>query len=250
MTSRVLFYVLLVFVIGLVVPMQTIQFTTQESVQEEKLPTGDNGKRIKMIRKYIGEAGKLYKDGDYNAAGKKISSAQKLLERAIANGREDYRGILEKEYRRVAKAHELLSSKSVSLSELRPMPEKLGVDPGMAKSGDASAAADSEDVVSFKSDVAPLLVKHCGTCHVKGSRGEFSMRTFDDLMKHSGGDAVVPGKPDQSEVIALIEDGSMPPRKKVPTKELKLIRKWIEQGAKFDSDDENKSLDISKIRDK
>ena len=129
MMTRALVYVFMIFMVGFASPL----LVQQETVQEEKLPAGDNGKRIKMIRKYIGDAGQLYKSADYAKAGKKILAAQSLLERAIANGSEEYRSVIEKEYKRVAKAHKLLSSKSVTLTELKPMPEKLGFDSSMTE---------------------------------------------------------------------------------------------------------------------
>ena len=87
--------------------------------------------------------------------------------------------------------------------------------------------------VSFQNNVAPILVAHCGRCHVRGRRGQFSAATFTSLM-NSG--HVDPGKPKVSRLIEVIEDGDMPPGGSLLPKELEVLKQWIAQGAKTDAD--------------
>ena len=95
--------------------------------------------------------------------------------------------------------------------------------------------------VSFSRDIRPLLNEHCMDCHggVKQA-GDLSFKyrskVFDPAK--SGAIAVVPGRPDESELIARIiaqdEDDIMPPPDAESTlseQEIQMFRQWIQQGA-------------------
>lgn len=94
----------------------------------------------------------------------------------------------------------------------------------------------ASDVVSFTKQVAPLLVRRCGRCHVRDSKGDFEMPTYAALMKGSeNGLVIVAEKPDESTLIQLVEDGDMPPKGgPIPAKDIKVLKDWVAQGAKFD----------------
>jgi mono/diheme cytochrome c family protein len=117
-----------------------------------------------------------------------------------------------------------------------------------AKLADAKPQAGSKPVaatkpVSFKADVAPILVQHCLACHGPSDpKGEYQLQTFERLTKAgaSGLDPVVAGKPDDGELLRLLtsddKDERMPkdgdPLKK---EQIDVIRRWIVEGAKFDA---------------
>lgn len=219
----------------------------------------DNARRIKKIQEYVTQAGSLYKKELFEDSGNKIKSAQRLLETAFEVGDESDREILETEYNRIAKAHELLAKQGIELPELMAFPETIGssadsgdksdVDDPAEDTGDdapmdddAAGSSDGE-TVSFKTQIVPLLVQHCGNCHVTGTKGRFNMGTYEKLLAGSKGKAMVPGKPEESLLVTLIEDGSMPkfPRgqqaEEFPAADLELIKTWILQGGEFDGDD-------------
>ncbi len=218
----------------------------------------DNTQRIEKVREYVTQAGSLFKNELFEESGKRIKSAQSLIQRAFDAGTETDREALETEYRRIAKAHELLAGKGIELPELMAFPETFGSadEPGIDdRSGtDASTKENSdldgdspdstdEQTVSFKEQIAPLFVQHCGNCHVSGSKGKFNMGTFEKLLAGAKGKAIVPGKPDESRIVELIETGEMPPagrgaaRSEFPGADLELIKSWILQGSKFDGED-------------
>lgn len=97
--------------------------------------------------------------------------------------------------------------------------------------------------VSFKNDVAPLLVQNCLACHgANDPRGEYQLHTFEKLLTAgaSATDAVVPGKPDDSELLRLIasdDKGERMPKDgdAMPKEQVDLIRRWIAEGAKYDA---------------
>ena len=97
--------------------------------------------------------------------------------------------------------------------------------------------------VSYKADVAPILEKHCQSCHTPGQPGYvasgFDLGGYDTLMKGTRyGPVVLPGDPLTSVLVMLIE-GRVDPSIKMPhggqnpmtDEEIKTIRLWVEQGA-------------------
>ena len=98
--------------------------------------------------------------------------------------------------------------------------------------------------IRFNRDVRPIFLKHCTACHggVKEAGG-ISMIFRDMLLieGESGKIAVVPGKPDDSEMIKRVKhtdpDEIMPKPKHGPplaTEEIAVLEKWISQGAKWE----------------
>lgn len=94
---------------------------------------------------------------------------------------------------------------------------------------------------SFSKDIKPFLEKYCLECHKgKGGKAGLDVSTYDSFKK--GGisfPGFVPGKPNESFALELVEGRSiplMPPKKsKQPTAEEKLkLRAWIAAGAKND----------------
>ncbi len=103
-----------------------------------------------------------------------------------------------------------------------------------------SAAADDVD---FNRDVRPILADNCFVCHgFDESSRDAGLRldSFEGATSDLGGyAAIVPGKPDESELIGRIttdvEDELMPPvdshRKRLSPDQVSILRKWIAGGA-------------------
>jgi mono/diheme cytochrome c family protein len=94
--------------------------------------------------------------------------------------------------------------------------------------------------ISFVRQVAPLLVGKCGDCHVRANKGRFSMQNYPALMRGAKDGVVLsPGKGEGSRIVDVIESGDMPRGggAKVTPEELKMLTKWIDEGAKFDGTD-------------
>jgi hypothetical protein len=106
------------------------------------------------------------------------------------------------------------------------------------------------DAVSFRRDVAPILVKQCQGCHgPEKSKGGYRLDSFDRLTR--GGESktppIVAGQPGKSNLLRLIstddEDDRMPQKADpLPAAQVALVRRWIEEGAKFDGSDAGASL--------
>src|SRR5262245_49727018 len=110
------------------------------------------------------------------------------------------------------------------------------------KASDASAAA-----IDFSRQIRPILSDNCFACHGpdEGARkAKLRLDNREGALKggKSGDPAVVPGKPDESELIkritALDEDDLMPPpksKKQLSAAQIDLLKRWVAEGAAWPS---------------
>ena len=107
------------------------------------------------------------------------------------------------------------------------------------------AADDARDVAHlkfFEMHVRPLLAQHCLECHsAESQKGMLRLDSRAAMLK--GGEsedaAIVPGKPEESQLISALryESFEMPPKGKLPEKDIAVLVKWIELGAPWPGDD-------------
>ena len=120
---------------------------------------------------------------------------------------------------------------------LIPMPPKatlfLGVFVG---------ALCSAEPINFSRQIRPILSENCIACHgpdEKARKGKLRLDDEQDAKRDRKGDFVIlPGKPEQSDLIKRIEstdpDDVMPPPKQhktIPAAQVALLKEWIRQGA-------------------
>ena len=113
----------------------------------------------------------------------------------------------------------------------------------------AKAKKEKETLISYNRDIRPVLSDKCFSCHgpdiskVKaGLRLDLPSSAFAELEKNKGHFAIVPGNPDKSELIKRVSSNDPAIMMPVPeshlarltTDEIKLFKKWIEQGAKYE----------------
>ena len=95
--------------------------------------------------------------------------------------------------------------------------------------------------VSFNDDVRPILSDTCFACHgpdSKNNKGDLRLDTFEGAIKDG---AIVPGKPEESELIKRVT--AHDPEQYMPTPKSKLerltesdvdvLRQWIKEGAEY-----------------
>ena len=95
--------------------------------------------------------------------------------------------------------------------------------------------------ISYNRDIRPILSDKCFHCHgpdQKTRKGKFRLDVRDDAVAKG---AIVPGKPQESELINRIfnsnEDDLMPPKdqhKPLTPEQKELLRRWIAAGAKYE----------------
>jgi len=105
------------------------------------------------------------------------------------------------------------------------------------------AADHPADTVVFNRDIRPIMSDTCFHCHgfdAKARKGGLRLDIRDEALKagKSGALAIVPGKPDESEVIKRLftkdEEDLMPQKeshKTLTAAQKELFRRWIAQGA-------------------
>src|SRR5215831_18288394 len=100
----------------------------------------------------------------------------------------------------------------------------------------------SDDEVHFSRDVRPILNQNCMSCHggVRQKNGvSFLFREEALGTGKSGKRTIVPGKPDESELIARVT--SSDPEARMPyhaaplsPQQIEVLRRWIKEGAKWE----------------
>lgn len=114
----------------------------------------------------------------------------------------------------------------------------LALSPNVIADGHATVSK-----VSFHSEIVPLLKRSCQGCHHPGDpNGDLIVTTYEDLKRGGmAGDAIVPGKPDESLLIELIsgDEPAMPQNMEpLSSEDVELFRRWILEGAHDDTPDE------------
>jgi WD40 repeat protein/mono/diheme cytochrome c family protein len=114
----------------------------------------------------------------------------------------------------------------------------------LARAADDPKPADSSEPVSFHRQVRPILQANCQGCHQPAKAGgAYVMTDFERLTKggESGEPAVVPGKPDESQLLAQVvpdADGkALMPKDKpaLSPADIDILRRWIAEGAQDDT---------------
>jgi mono/diheme cytochrome c family protein len=104
-----------------------------------------------------------------------------------------------------------------------------------------AAPAEGAAEVDFNRDVLPILAANCFACHGPDAEKRKADLRLDVRTGAVGkGGVIVPGKPEQSELIdrltAADAEGRMPPPKAGPRltpEQVKVLRAWVEQGAQY-----------------
>lgn len=100
----------------------------------------------------------------------------------------------------------------------------------------------SADEVHFSRDIRPILNQNCMPCHggVRQKNGvSFLFREEALGTGKSGKRTIVPGKPDESELIARVTSSDVETRMPyhappLSQQQIELLRRWIKQGAKWE----------------
>lgn len=112
-----------------------------------------------------------------------------------------------------------------------------------AASENAGATSDFEGI-GFNRDVRPILADHCLTCHGADAQTREADLRLDDaelmFAPRDGALILVPGRPEESELIRRITSGDqtdrMPPGDHDPLSplEIELLSAWISEGANYE----------------
>lgn len=125
------------------------------------------------------------------------------------------------------------------------VPQSAAGNPKAQPASESKARPASEPKVDFSHDIRPILAAKCFACHGpdKESReAGLELNRRDQAIREleSGATAIVPGKSNQSELIARVlekdEDMRMPPPDagdRLKPQQIEQLRRWIDQGADY-----------------
>jgi len=111
--------------------------------------------------------------------------------------------------------------------------------------GASLGAAAATSAPQYNRDIKPILSDHCFACHGqddKARKAKLRLDTREGALKggKSGDAAIVPGKAEESELIARItthdEDDLMPPpdeKKPLTPEQIEMLKRWIQSGAEY-----------------
>jgi len=110
----------------------------------------------------------------------------------------------------------------------------------------AAPATPGDGSLSFKSDIAPILVANCRGCHTGNGaglrNGKLDMTTFEKLMAGGKrGKDIAPGDPESSHLVLMIrgdENPKMPPnngQRGFAEEAAQKVELWVKQGARLDA---------------
>ena len=190
-----------------------------------QIPTAKQKQSLNRIKTKIDRAGKQFNAKNFRASRDYIDQAIKQLDSLAPEAGPELIELIKPEYRRLTKAHQLLTAAGQKPKELKAFPRPV---------------TEKSQLISFKKSVAPILVAKCGNCHVNRAQGNFSTATFEALEQST---MLAYGLPDDSRLIQVIESGEMPKDgAKIEPEQLKTLQDWVKQGAKFDGEDIRQNL--------
>src|SRR5262245_7898254 len=108
-----------------------------------------------------------------------------------------------------------------------------------------SNAADAKPAIDFNRDIRPILSKNCYACHGPDAKSRTTKMRLDQresaTAKNKKGKApIVPGKPDESELIRRVsskdEADHMPPKEtgiQLAPEQIATLTRWIAEGANY-----------------
>lgn len=105
-----------------------------------------------------------------------------------------------------------------------------------------------KETVSFTKDIAPFMVNLCMGCHSGNNpRGGLSLTTVNNMMiGGNSGKVIIPGDREGSRLFRLVgglENPRMPQNQaRITRKNYNDLKKWFDEGNKFDVDDPSKPL--------
>ena len=93
-------------------------------------------------------------------------------------------------------------------------------------------ALAGKDAAFFETRIRPVLAKHCYSCHGQTATAGLRLDSRASMLRGGkSGPAIVPGKAEESLLVAAVASAKMPPGRKLDEKEVADLREWVRDGA-------------------
>ena len=134
---------------------------------------------------------------------------------------------------------------SAAMIRSRPFSTAIAACLALVVAAGRPRAADLSPAPDYQRDVQPILAEHCGHCHgvdEQSRKGDLRLDVRERAIEggESGQAAIVPGRPDESELVNRIRsadpDTIMPPpheKKPLTPAQIKTLEAWIASGATY-----------------
>ena len=86
------------------------------------------------------------------------------------------------------------------------------------------------DPVTFTKDVAPLILRHCATCHRPGQVAPFSLLTFSEVKRRAEDIAVVTIQHLMPPWLPESEPGEFLDDRRLTASQIQIFQKWVANG--------------------
>ena len=238
------------FAMWMLLAVLGMQIGSTERLEAQDL---QNPSDIDSVRSAVKRAEELYKEKNFAESSKYIEICNANFVDLVISGQRKDLAEWERLHKKLSRAAEVLAIEGAEFTPLAAWGDIFGKLREMNNGPKATAGKDSakelkpkSEGISFTKDVAPVLVEHCGRCHVDKTTGGFTMPTYEGLMKGSrAGVVLFAGDPDGSPLIEAMVSGTMPPSgNKVPQEKIDAIKAWVKAGAKFDAEDPKANLRV------
>ncbi len=122
---------------------------------------------------------------------------------------------------------------------------------GLAADEEPAKKISAEDAKFYSEKVAPILAKHCFSCHGPDSelKGGLFLGARDAILEGGeSGAAIDLDDPRGSLLVDAInyETYEMPPEEKLPEEQIKVLTKWVELGIPIPADAESERPIVKK----
>ncbi|MEL6105512.1 MAG: DUF1553 domain-containing protein [Planctomycetota bacterium] len=116
-----------------------------------------------------------------------------------------------------------------------------GNGPAGRNAGTDSPSFTSRQVEFYEQQVQPILASQCINCHGTGrAKGGLQLTSWQGLVRGGeSGSAIDQHSPNDSLLLKVVESGSMPPNKKLTSKQIQVLTRWVEMKAPFSADQIN-----------
>jgi hypothetical protein len=99
-----------------------------------------------------------------------------------------------------------------------------------------AAVSTLPGIPTFQGSIAPVFRRHCVRCHGRHeAQAGLRLDSYQNVMRGGEqGPALIPGDLDASLLFLKVlrrDEPAMPPRKRLPARDLAKLRAWLEAGA-------------------
>lgn len=178
-----------------------------------------------------------------------LSAFDDANRRSSASSQDTYWNRRHEAARKWAEEH---PAETISVDSQNLTPVDAWIYQKLMRAKQAADLSDRETTDQFYAYVLPILSEHCVRCHGDKEKGGLKLDARDAalLAGESELPAIVPGKPEASELISQVRSGAMPPTGAgLSEQQISILESWILDGAPWPAPKVTQVSDVPLVRD-